>query len=169
MGLRPDENGVRHIKPEPAADVHEEMVTALKIRTANKVAGEERLVKTKAFQTDPSLQIRLRLFAKRRPIDCVEIVENRAVRIEKDIDVLMTTPGHFATDSEVLLDKKKITAERWITTAANALWSVVLYVVEGIRRRLSHHRAHAKSQIKLLSVRRANTRQNQTKGRTQKK
>lgn len=169
MGLRPDEDGIGHVKAESASHVDQEVIAALKVRTAHKIAGEEWLVETEAFKADSALQFRLCPLAERRTIDRIEIVENRAVGIEKDVHVLMTAPCHLAPYSEILFDKEEITAERRITTAADALWSVVLYVVEGIRRRLSSHRAHAKRQIKLLSVRCANAQQNQTKSRTQKK
>jgi hypothetical protein len=125
VSFRPDEDGVSYIKAESAANVGKEVVTALEIGTTDKVTCEKWLIKAQAFQTDPGLQFRLGPLAKRRPIDCIEIVENRAVGIEKDINVLMATPGHLATDSEILLDKEKIAAESWITTPADALRSVI--------------------------------------------
>ena len=168
VGLRPDEDGVGHIKAESAANVGKKVVATLKIRTTNKVAGEKGLVKPKAFQTDAGLQFGLGPLAQRRTVDRIEIIEDWAVRIEKDVHVLVSAPCHFTADAKIFLDKQKITAESRITTTANTLWGVV-QIVEGIGGRLSGHRAHAKGQIKLLSVCCAHAHQNQTKGRTQKK
>ena len=105
VGLRPDEDGVGHIKAESAANVGEKVVTTLKIRTTNKVAGEKWLVKPKAFQTDTGLQFGLSSLAQRRAVDRIEIVQNWAVRIEEDIHVLMATPCHFTADAKIFLDK----------------------------------------------------------------
>lgn len=137
MGFGSDENGVGHVKAESASYVDQEVIAALKVRTANKVTGEKWLVETETLQADSSLQVRLRFLPQWRAINGIEIVKNGAIRIEKDINVLVAAPCHLATYSEIFFDEKKITAERRITTAADALWSVVLYVVEGIRRRLS--------------------------------
>ena len=170
MGLRPDENGIGHVKAESASHVDQEVIAADEVRaSAERTAIVKKwLVKSETFQTDSALQFRLCPLAERRAIDRVEIVEDRTVGVEKNVHVLMGTPGHLRAYPKVFLIEKEITAERRITTAADALWSVVLYVVEVIRRRLSSHRAHAKCQIKLLSVRCAYAQQNQTKGRTQK-
>ena len=132
MGLGPDENGVCHVKAESASHVNQEVITALKVRTAHKITREKWLVEAEALQTDSALQFRLRSFAKRRAIDRIEIVKNGAIWVEKDVDILVAAPCYFTAYSEVLLDEKKITAECRITTAADALWSVVLYIVEGI-------------------------------------
>ena len=137
MGFGSDENGVGHIKANSASHVDQEVIAALKVGTTHKVTGEKWLVETEAFQTNSPLQFRLSPLAEWRAIDRIEIVKNGAIRIEKDINVLVAAPCHLATYSEIFFDEKKITAERRITTASDALWSVVLYVVEGVRRRLS--------------------------------
>ena len=105
VGLRPDEDGVGHIKAESAAHVGEKVVAADEVLAAKCGTGEKWLVKTKAFQTDAGLQFGLGSLAQRRTVDRIEIVQNRAVRIEEDIHVLMATPCHFTADAKIFLDK----------------------------------------------------------------
>jgi hypothetical protein len=62
VSFRPDEDGVRHIKPDPAANMGEKVIAALEIRAPDKIAREKRLVKAEAFESYSCLQICLRLF-----------------------------------------------------------------------------------------------------------
>ena len=49
MGFGPDENGVRHVKTQPASHMDQEVVTALKVGTTYKVTGEKWLVEAEAL------------------------------------------------------------------------------------------------------------------------
>ena len=161
--FRPDEYAVGHVKPNPAANVHQKMIAALEIGAAGKGAGEERLIKAEAFQPDATLQIRLSLLSERRTIHGVEIVKDRPVRVEEDVYVLMGSPRYFSTNAEILLDEEKIPAEGWITAATDVLRGVS-GKISRVRRRFACDRAITEGQIKLLGESRAPAQQNQTKG-----
>src|ERR1051326_2715296 len=126
------------------------MVAALKVRATGKVAREERLVKPKTLKPNAALQLSLRSLAQRRRQHSVEVVEYGAVGIEKDVHVLVATPGDFRSSAEVFLVKKEVAAESGIAASADALRSMVR-AVQGICSRLPRHSADAKCQVKLLS------------------
>jgi translation elongation factor EF-4 len=110
------------------------------------------------------LQLRLCPLAQWRTIDRIEIVKNGTVRVEKDVDVLVTAPSHFPTNPKILLIKKEVAAESGISTSANALGRVIR-AVQRIRGRLSRDGTDPKSQVKLLSQRCAPAEQKQREGR----
>ena len=57
MGLRPDENGVRHVKAESASHMDQEVIAANEVgASAERTAiVKEWLVKSEALQTDSAL------------------------------------------------------------------------------------------------------------------
>ena len=151
MRFRADKNAVGHIEAESAAYVGKEVVAALEIGTPGKVAGEKWLIKAEALNPNSALQIRLHPLAQRRTEDSIEIIQNRPVRIEKDIYILVAAPGHFSADPEIFLDEEKVTTESRIPAAADALRSVVR-TRDRIGSRLPGYGTHAEGEIKLLSV-----------------
>lgn len=151
MRFRPDKDTVRHVETQSSAHVRQKVVAALEIGAPGETARKKRLVKPEALNPDPALQFRLRPFAHGRSKHGVEIVQNRPVWVEKNIYVLMATPGDFSSDSEVFFNKEEIAAERGITAPADALRSVVR-TRKPVRGGLPRNRTHAESQIKLLCV-----------------
>jgi len=168
MRFRPDKYAVRHVEAETSANVSQKVIAALEIRAASETAGEKWLIKTQALNANPTLQFRLRSFAQWRSKHRIEVIENRPVRIEKNVHVLVTAPCHFPAHAEILLDEKEIAAESGVSTAPDALRSVVVEIGKRVRRGLACDCAHAKSQIELLSVCSSGTEDNQASGRNQK-
>src|SRR6266704_4886713 len=76
VGFRPDKYVVPYIKAQTASNVAQKMIAADKIGAATESGAlQSGRVKTKAFRTDSGLQFRLRPFAQRRRIDCVNVIE----------------------------------------------------------------------------------------------
>src|SRR5258707_1897021 len=126
-----------------------EMVAALVILASGKPAGEKRLIERKPLGADSPLQLSLRLLSQRRSKHGIDIVENRTVGLEEQIHVLMGSVSGFSADTEVLMEEKEVSAEDWVSAAANALRGETS---RGFGRRGSSDCADAKSQIKLLGV-----------------
>lgn len=167
MRFRPDEYAVCNVEAETAAYVDQKVIAALEIGAAGETAGEEWCVKPEALRTDPALQFGLCSLAQRGTIYRVEIVEDRPVRVEEDIHVLVATPCHFPADSEILLVKKEVAAECRVPSTPNALRSMIIEIGKGIGGRLACHSSHPESQIKLLPVDYGTAEYKQAKGRHQ--
>src|SRR5260370_15416080 len=73
--LRSEENVVPEVKTDATADVAQEMVGGRKIRTGDEGTGEERLIKTRARNSDPPLQFKRCPFPQRRPIHPPQLIK----------------------------------------------------------------------------------------------
>jgi hypothetical protein len=142
----------------------EEMVAALKVGATGKVAREEWLVKSKTLQAYATLQLSLCSLAEWGSQHSIEVIKDGTIWVKKDVYVLVTAPGDFSSSTEVLLVKKKIAAERRISTSTDALWRVVP-TGQGVCGRLPSHGTDAKCDVKLLSECCAPAQQKHRKGR----
>ena len=164
--FRTYEDGACHIETHTAAHVSHKVIAALKIRAAGKTTGEKGRIKPQALDSNPALQLCLRLLAKRWRNHTVEIVQDGTVRIEKDVHVLVSTPGHFPAKPKIFLPKQEIAAEGGVGAPANALWCVCRRI-GCVGSRLAKYCTYAERKIKLLSISRAGAEEKQTKGRSQ--
>src|SRR5215467_6930697 len=147
--FRPQENVAGNVQTNAAAKMSQEVVAALEIGATREAAGDKWRVEAEALAADPRLKLGLHVLADRRSPDRVEIVKDRPVRREEDVHVLVGSPRDLAADAEIFLEEEKVSAERRITAAADALRRVA---GAGIGSWRSGDRPVTESYVKLLSA-----------------
>src|SRR5215471_17213335 len=118
MGLRAYEDVLGHINAKAASKMSHEMVAAGVIRTADEITGKEWLIKAQALRSDSCLQFGLNVFAYRRSINAIEIIENWTIRCREDVHILVGPPGNLTANAEVSVEKQKVAAERRVAAPA---------------------------------------------------
>jgi hypothetical protein len=164
LGLNKEASTRKHSKS--GAYVHQEVVAAGEVRTAESRAIEERLVKADGFPANAALQIGLRPLAKIRRIDRIEVGKDGPIWLEEDIYILVGPPGNLAANTKVLFEKE-IAAKGGITAAAQGLWKMVGQAGAGSR--FSDYRSEAKAHVELLGLRRSGAQKSHAKSRNEQR
>ncbi len=113
-----DENSVCNIKTKAPAKLAKEVVTAHKIRASRERACEGRRIEANAFRSYACGQLSLRVFAERRGIHCVYVIEKWAKRLKTLVQVFACAECSVKAHAKVMVEKK-IHTKRWIGSASN--------------------------------------------------
>lgn len=102
VSLRLHEDVMEGVKLKSSADVSQQVVGTGKVRTGEETAGDEGLVKADAFPTDSGLHVRGCLLAQRGRKDGVEVIKDRAKRLEALGNILGGPPEDLAAHTEMM-------------------------------------------------------------------
>ena len=164
LGLNKETSTRKH--PKSRAHVHQKVIAAGEVGTAESRAIEERLVKTDGFPANAALQIGLRSLADIRSVDRIEVGKDGPVRLEKDIYILVGPPGNLAANPKVLFEKE-IAAKGRITAATQGLWKMVGQAGAGSR--FSDYCSETKAHVELLGLRRSGAQKSHAKSRNEQR
>lgn len=148
--LGPDEEIPNGVEAHRRSEVSQEVVAAGVIRASRETAIVERLVESQVFRPDSGGEFAADPVVLRR-VDCVDIIEDRTIRLKSCIKVLARPPGRFSINAELLLEQE-VAAEIQISSASHGHRQVS---AGGRRCGGRGQRAYTKCCIELLRTSRA--------------
>src|SRR5215472_4128157 len=155
VDLRADKDGACHVKLHSAPEMAHKVIAADEIGKASElVARQKRRIETDALHADPRLQVQLRPLPQRGTINSAEIIKKWPERLNSLVQVLAGAESCVKTETNVMV-KEEVQTETGEGTSADGGYNGV-----GGRPR---HSGNAKTQIKLLCLRRASQQKKQAK------